>query len=75
MKDMKEYHREYYKNNREKMLSRAKKRIENYTSEEKAKWSGYQKAYRKSYYRDNREKILEKARERYKKSVESPVTT
>lgn len=77
MPSSKEYNRMYYLANRERILANNKKRVENYTPEEKAKREAYQRGYRKSYMKrynqENREKLRAKMRENYIKKRESRV--
>ena len=60
--DIKQYRRDYYQNNKEKIDERTKKYIEDNKTEIKS----YQKAYHKNYYFLNRNKLIKNAKERYR---------
>jgi hypothetical protein len=74
------YGREYYKNNREKLLAQAKAKREadpsyieyyrEYYKNNKERIEAYKKEYQKTYNEKNRAKINEKARERGRKALE-----
>jgi hypothetical protein len=60
--DIKQYRRDYYQNNKERIDERTKKYIE----DNKAQIKNYQKAYHKNYYFLNKDKLSKKAKERYR---------
>lgn len=59
--DPKEYRKQYYQKNRERMLAAQKERDAKKDPEAK-------RAYRREYYRQNRERLLEQQRERGKRN-------
>jgi hypothetical protein len=62
--DMKSYQKEYYKNNKGKLLERSRKFYE----DNKEHIKEYQKLYYKKYYQnpENKNKLSKKAKERYR---------
>jgi len=60
--DIKTYQKEYYKNNREKLIERMRK----FNEENKEHIKKYQRDYHKQYYQENKNKLAKQARERYR---------
>jgi len=60
--DIKSYQKEYYKNNKEKLVERMRK----FNEDNKEHVKNYQKAYHKTYYLENKNKLAKKAQERYR---------